>query len=110
MSFLTFAQLTISTSTPFIFVNGVLSLGMIASVAVEVIGSGALYYGAILLEYRRESFHFALCQRYIDSAERINGLDKAIEVDAHIVVDPYFVVLLYRVDKQLRSAVGVRRI
>ena len=66
-----------------------------------MIGSGALYYGAVLLEYRRESLHFALCQRYVNSAERVNGLDEAVEIDAHVVVDSYLVVLLYRVDKQL---------
>ena len=45
MSFLTFAQLTISTSMPFIFVSGVLSLGMIASV------TGHLRYPAYVVAW-----------------------------------------------------------
>ena len=79
-------------------------------VAVEMICSGAVYYGAVLTKYRSKSFYLRLRQRDIHSAERINGLDKAVEVYAHIVVDSYLVVLLYSVNEQLRSAVGVRRV
>ena len=75
-----------------------------------MICSGAVYYGAVLTKYRSKSVYLRLRQRDIHSAERINGLDKAVEVYAHIVVDSYLVVLLYSVNEQLRSAVGVRRV
>ena len=65
---------------------------------------------AVLFENGSESVDLGFSQLNVNSAERVNGLNKAFEVDAYIMIDPNLIVLLNCINKQLWPSVCVCRI